>query len=142
MDFTTCAKAAVFTTTGFVSSMLTHFFGGFDTLLQALVVFMAIDIISGWLAAVLKRSNKSSTGRLSSTAGFYGLIKKGCILLIIIVAVYLDILLGTSGVTRDAAIIAFILNELLSILENMGKIGIKIPAPIADVLDVLNKKDK
>jgi len=135
-------KTSTFTAVGLFASMVSSLLGGFDALLQALLVFMAVDIISGWTSAIaFKTSDKSQTGRLSSAAGFRGLVKKGCILLIIIVAVYLDILLGTSGITRDAVIIAFALNELVSIMENMSKMGIKMPKPIANALDILNKKE-
>jgi toxin secretion/phage lysis holin len=110
-------------------------------LLQTLVLFMAIDLISGIISAVVfKCSTKTETGRLSSRAGIQGLFKKGSCLLLIIVAVHLDVLLGTNSLTRDAVIIAFCMNELISILENMGSMGIKMPAPLVNALENLHKK--
>ena len=131
-------KAACLALAGAAGGILVQWMGGFDQLLRALVVFMAIDFITGWLAAaVFKCSKKTESGRLSSAAGFRGLVKKGCILLMIIVAVHLDNLLGTNSLTRDAIIIAFILNELLSILENMGMMGVKLPEPLTNALALL-----
>ncbi|MCL2456948.1 MAG: phage holin family protein [Defluviitaleaceae bacterium] len=126
-------RGVVFTSTGLLASLLSQFFGGFDMLLQTLVLFMAVDLISGLISAAVFK-------KISSRAGIKGLFKKGSCLLLIVVAVHLDALLGTNSLTRDAVIIAFCLNELISILENMGKIGIKMPAPIIDALEILSKK--
>ena len=136
-------RTAALSIAGILISLASTLLGGFDMLLQTLVVFMVIDFCTGWLAAaVFNCSDKTPTGRLSSVACFHGLIKKAASLMIIIVAVYLDALFGTAGLTRDAAIIALSLNELLSIIENMGCIGIKIPAPIVNAMDLLNKSKK
>lgn len=135
--FRGCALSAA----GLAASFLGRAFGGFDLLLQTLVLFMAIDLVTGIVSAVFfKCSTKTETGRLSSFAGLRGLIKKGCCLLFIVAAVHLDELLGTQSLTRDAVIIAFCLNELISILENMGHMGIKMPAPILNALETLSTK--
>lgn len=134
-------RVLLLTGAGLVSSLFARLLGGFDALLQALIVFMVVDFILGWLqAAVFCTSYKSASGRLSSRAGFRGIVKKSCYFLAVIVAVYLDHLMGTTGIARDASIVAFSLNELLSIVENMGAIGIKIPAPIASAIDGLSKE--
>lgn len=140
MDIFIQARALAFGAAGVVASMASHFLGGFDMLLQALVVFMAVDFAAGTMAAMLKCSDKSDTGRLSSGACRKGIIKKCSVFMIIIVAVYLDMLLNTNGITRDAVIIAFALNELLSIVENMAKMGVKLPPQILSAIDVLNKR--
>ena len=128
-------------TAGIIISLGSTMFGGLDMLLQTLVVFMVIDFFSGWIAAaVFSCSSKTETGKLSSSAGFRGIIKKSASLLIVIIAVYLDALLGTGSLTRDAAIIGLSLNELLSIIENMGQMGIKIPYPIVNAIDILSRK--
>jgi len=133
-------KAAILTATGTVGGVFAKLLGGFDNMIMALIVFMAVDIISGWLAAAFfKASKKTKSGRLSSSAGFRGLVKKGCVLMLVVVAVHLDGLLGTNSLTRDAIIIAFSANELLSILENMGNMGIKLPDALTNALDMLGK---
>jgi len=133
-------KAALLTAAGTAGGVLAKLLGGFDHMLMALIVFMAVDTISGWLAAIFfKASKKTKSGRLSSSAGFRGLVKKGCVLMLVVVAVHLDGLLGTNSLTRDAVIIAFSANELLSILENMGTMGIKLPDVLVNALDILGK---
>ncbi|MCL1862847.1 MAG: phage holin family protein [Defluviitaleaceae bacterium] len=129
----TLYKSCTLYTTGLVISIFQYLFGGFDMLLQTLVVLMAIDLLSGLINAVILR-------RLSSRAGIHGLLKKAACFLLIIAAVHLDALLGTNTLTRDAVIIAFCLNELISILENAGEMGIKMPAPLVNAMELLNKK--
>ncbi|MCL2225627.1 MAG: phage holin family protein [Defluviitaleaceae bacterium] len=132
------ARFCAVTAAGLAASILGIAFGGFDMLLQTLLLLMAVDMISGIISAVVFRcSTKTESGRLSSRAGIQGFFKKGCCLMLIIVAVHLDALIGTGTLTRDAAIIAFCVNELISIMENMGNMGIKMPAPIMNALDVL-----
>ena len=126
-------RGTVFTSTGLIAGLFSQLFGGFDMLLQTLLLFMAVDFISGIVSAFIFK-------QLSSSAGTKGFFKKGSCLLLIVVAVHLDALLGTNGITRDAVIIAFCANELISILENMGKIGIKMPEPILNALEILGKK--
>ena len=120
---------------GFVAMLL----GGWDTALITLVIFMAVDFITGIIGAALGKSKHSWTGHLSSKAGWYGLAKKFCTLLIIVVAVRVDILIGTTYV-RDATCIGFCLNELLSIVENTSLIGIPYPEAIKKGIEVLQKK--
>jgi toxin secretion/phage lysis holin len=131
-------RSCTLTVAGLATSLISRAFGGFDMLLQTLLLLMAVDMISGIICAVVFQcSAKTESGRLSARAGAQGFFKKGCCLLLIVVAVHLDALLGTGNLTRDAAIIAFCVNELISIMENMGVMGIKMPAPIINALDVL-----
>lgn len=101
---------------------------------------MAADYITGILvAAVFKKSPKTETGALESKAGWKGLIRKGVTLLVVLVACRLDIEHGTTYI-RDAVIIAFIVNEGVSLLENAGLMGVPIPPVILNAIDMLKKK--
>ena len=121
---------------GFTASIL----GGWDTALQVLVIFMVIDYITGIVVAgVFKKSKKSSNGALESFAGLKGIFKKGMMLLIVLIGHQLDILMGTDFV-RYVVIIGFISNELISITENAGLMGVPVPAVIKKAIDILNKK--
>ena len=79
------------------------------------------------VAAVFKRSDKSEGGRLDSGAGFRGLCKKGAELVLVLLAVRLDALTGSGQYARMAVLIFFIGNEGLSILENLGLMGVLTP---------------
>lgn len=70
-----------------------------------------------------------------------GLIRKGVYLLIILVAYRLDLSLGANYI-RTAVIIAFIVNEVISIIENAGVMGIPIPGVITRAIEVLKKKSE
>lgn len=128
---------------GIVGSMITTLFGEWSAGLTTLIFFMAIDYVSGLLVAgVFKASTKSETGALNSKAGFKGLCKKGMILLFVLIAYRLDLLIGTDYI-RDAAIIGFCVNELISIVENAGLMGIPLPPVLIKAIDVLiNREDK
>ena len=76
---------------GFIATLL----GGWDSALATLVVFMGIDFVTGLVTAVMGKSKHSRSGTLNSKAGWIGLAKKFCILLMVVVGVRIDILLGT-----------------------------------------------
>ena len=125
---------------GLIGSAIASFFGGWDAGLATLLIFMAIDYVSGLIVAgVFHTSNKTDTGALESRAGFKGLCRKGMTLLFVLVAYRLDLVIGTNYI-RDAVIIAFIANETISLVENAGLMGIPLPAVIIKAIDVLQKK--
>ena len=126
--------------TGIVGAFIASIFGGWDKGLATLIVFMAIDYISGLVVAgVFKKSPKSETGALESRAGFKGLCRKCMTLLFVLIAYRLDMMIETNYI-RDAVIIAFCANELISITENAGLMGVPIPEVISKAIDVLQKK--
>ena len=133
-------ETAIMGTIGVVGGIISTLFGGWDSSLTTLVIFMAIDYITGLIVAgVFKKSEKTETGALESKAGFKGLCRKGVTLLIVLVACRLDMAIGTTFV-RDATVIAFIANETISIIENAGLMGIPIPKVIVKSIDVLKSK--
>ena len=134
-------KETICTIVGIVGSFIAGLFGGWDASMVTLLLFMGVDYITGLAVAACGRSPKSDTGRLSSKIGWRGLAKKCVSLLLVLVAVRLDITLGTSYI-RDAVCIAFIANELLSITENAGLLGVPLPAVITKAIDLLQSKGK
>lgn len=133
-------KQMICTAIGAVGSFIASIFGGWDTALATLLIFMAVDYITGLLVAgVFHASPKSENGALESKAGFKGLIRKGLVLVIILVACRMDMLLGVNYI-RDAACIAFIVNELISMVENFGLMGVPFPEPIKEAIELLQKK--
>lgn len=141
-------KSLICSVAGAVGSAVACLFGGWDASVITLLIFMVIDYISGLVVAgVFHKSNKSETGALESRAGWKGLIKKCVTLIFIIVAVRLDILTLQLGLLpggnyiRDAVCIAFILNELISITENAGLMGVPIPTAITKAIELLKSKE-
>ena len=120
---------------GFIATLL----GGWDSALATLVVLMGIDFVTGLVTAVMGKSKHRRSGPLNSKAGWIGLAKKFCILLMVVVGVRIDILLGTTYI-RDTVCISFCLNELLSIIENTTLMGIPYPPAIKKAIDVLQTK--
>ena len=100
---------------------------------------LGVDFVTGVVTAAMGKSKHSDSGTLNSKAGWVGLAKKFCILLMVVVGVRIDILLGTNYI-RDAVCISFCLNELLSIVENMSLMGVPFPPAMKKAIDVLQTK--
>lgn len=129
------------TAVGVVGSIISTAFGGWSSAITTLVIFMAVDYISGLITAgIFHKSNKTESGKLESRAGWKGLCRKGITLLIVLVACRLDIIFNTTFI-RDATAIAFICNEGISIIENAGLMGINIPDVIKNAIEILKEKN-
>lgn len=125
---------------GAVGGIVATLFGGWSAGMTTLILFMAIDYLSGLIVAgVFKQSPKSDSGALESRAGWRGLCRKGMTLLFVLIAYRLDLLIGTNYI-RDAVVIGFCANELLSIIENAGLMGLPLPPIIVKALDILKTK--
>lgn len=133
-------KNGLCTVIGTVGGLIASLFGGWDTALATLLIFMAVDYVTGLIVAgVFHKSQKTESGALESRAGWKGLCRKGTSLLVVLVAYRLDLVIGSNFV-KDATIIAFIANETISIIENAGLMGAPIPAVIVKAIDVLKQK--
>lgn len=127
---------------GLIGGTIATLFGGWDNSLTTLVIFMAIDYITGLIVAgVFNKSEKTENGALESRAGFKGLCRKGVMLLIVLVACRLDMTL-CSDFVRDCVIIAFIANETISIIENASLMGIPMPKVLVNAIELLKAKAK
>lgn len=125
---------------GLAAGMLSWLVGGFDTPILALLICMGADYVTGLIVAgVFHASPKTSGGGLDSRVGWKGLARKFVTLLIVVVANLVDLMLGL-GYIRDAVIAAFCTNECISILENGGLMGIRIPAVLRAALEKLNQE--
>lgn len=110
--------------------------------LKILLLLMVIDLIVGFtVSAVWHKSSKTKSGKVSSKVMFKGIVKKILTLVLVVVAYQIDILLGYD-VIRHVAIIAFIVQEIISIIENVAITGIKAPDVITKALDVLERSVK
>ena len=133
-------KNGLCTVIGTVGGFIASLFGGWDTALATLLIFMAVDYVTGFIVAgVFHKSQKTESGALESRAGWKGLCRKGTSLLVVLVAYRLDLVIGSNFV-KDATIIAFIANETISIIENAGLMGAPIPAVVVKAIDVLKQK--
>lgn len=125
---------------GIGAGVLSWLVGGFDTPVLALVICMGADYVTGLIVAgVFHTSPKTSGGGLDSRVGWKGLARKFVTLLIVVVANLADVLLGLEYL-RDAVIAGFSANECISILENAGLMGIRIPGALRDALEKLGQE--
>ncbi|NKQ20485.1 holin family protein [Brevibacillus laterosporus] len=112
---------------------VTFLFGGWSYLLTVLIVFVCIDYGSGVAAG-------AAEGKLKSKIGLIGIARKLFIFGIIAIAHMLDTALGDQHVIRSATIFFYMANELLSILENAGRIGLPVPDVVKRAVEVLKDK--
>ncbi|ATH91768.1 MULTISPECIES: holin family protein [Bacillus] len=115
-------------------------FGGWSILLTILSFLVIIDYGSGLAAAGVN-------GEMKSRVGFIGITRKVFIFVIVAVAHMIDLLLIESGIemgflVMTVTIVFYCINELISITENAGKMGVYVPEPITKAIEVLKQKNK
>lgn len=133
-------KEGICTGIGVIGSIIASAFGGWDTGFVTLLIFMGIDYFSGLVVAgVFHKSNKTESGALESKAGWKGLCRKCMTLLFVLIAYRLDLAIGVDYI-RNAVIIGFMANELISIVENAGLMGLPLPDAINKAIDVLTEQ--
>ena len=117
-----------------IGGWLGYFLGGMDGLMIALIIFMALDYITGLMCAVIDK-------KLSSAVGFKGVCKKVLILMLVGAANILDVyVIGTGSALRGVVVCFYLSNEGLSLLENAAHIGLPVPEKLKDVLAQLHNR--
>lgn len=104
--------------------------GGIDHLIKALVIFMVIDYILGLMVSLIVKNTESKKM-------FKGLIKKTAMGLMVIAAVQLDTATESGNFMRNAMILFLIGMEGISMIENLGKLGIRVPKFLANAFTQL-----
>ncbi|MBQ3000773.1 MAG: phage holin family protein [Oscillospiraceae bacterium] len=127
---------------GVLGGGLSLLFGPWTSDLSALTVCMAVDLLSGMAVALFfHKSKKTATGAYSSAYGFKGLCKKAMLLSVVAVGHQMDLVLSADYI-RTALCVGFLSNEVLSIAENAGLMGIPLPRVLTRALEVLNSKEE
>jgi toxin secretion/phage lysis holin len=116
-------------------SVTSYMFGGWGSLISVLTFMIIIDYITGVIAAGIER-------KLSSRLGFRGIAQKILIFALISVAHMIDRVIGVEHLIRDATIFFYIVNEIISIIENAKRAGLPIPEFLIKVIDLLKTKAK
>ena len=117
-----------------IGGWLGYFLGGMDGLMIALVVYMALDYITGLMCAV-------SDKKLSSTVGFKGICKKVLIVMLVDVAHVVDMyVVGSGNALRSAVVCFYLSNEGVSLLENAAHLGLPSPEKLKEVLEQLHDR--
>lgn len=119
-----------------ISVVLTTFVylvGGIDVAMKSLLIVIVIDYITGVMSAIYNR-------KLNSTIGLKGILKKFSYLIIVSLSVILDRIVGDTGAIRTLIIYFFVANDGISIVENIGKMGVPLPKKLTEVLEQLRNK--
>ena len=118
------------------------FFTGIPVIMWVLIGMMSLDYITGLITGALGVSNKTEGGKLSSRAAFEGLVKKGVVLMVVLLAVLIDLAIANSSgvsfnVVTGATCLWFIASEGVSVLENAAELGVPIPGILRKALEIL-----
>ena len=119
-----------------ISIILTTFVylvGGIDIAMKSLLIVIVIDYITGVISAIYNK-------KLNSTIGLKGILKKFSYLIIVSLSVILDRIVGDTGAIRTIVIYFFVANDGISIVENIGKMGVPLPKKLTEVLEQLRNK--
>lgn len=120
---------------GGIITAVSGFLGGMDGIMYALIAFISIDYITGVAVAVKQH-------KLSSEVGFWGLVRKVCIIALVGVSHFVDVyVMHTGDIFRTAIALYYIGNEGVSLLENMGNLGVPLSKKLKDVLEQLKNDD-
>ena len=133
-----------------ISSLISNWLKLIGPVIVLLIILMVVDYISGMLASkkeALEHPGDPSYG-WSSKKSILGIYKKVGYILTIFAAVCTDYLifrvLGEIGVTYQSNTLfgllvttCFIVNEILSVLENAGRMGVELPESLKKVLSTL-----
>ena len=121
---------------GGIVTVLSAFLGGLDGVIYTLIGFMGIDYITGVMSAAKSK-------RLSSEVGFWGLVKKVCMIALVGVANLVDVsVVGSGNALRTCVVLYLIGNEGLSLLENMTRLGVPFPKKLIDMLAQLKNSNE
>lgn len=114
-------------------ALVGYAFGGWSLMIQLLLWFVIVDWLTGWAAAWIN-------GQLKSRVGYYGIARKIAIFLMVALSHFIDMALGGLQYFQNAVIFFYLANELLSILENVGRMGLPVPAVLRNAIEIFNKK--
>lgn len=121
-------------TVAFIGVIVSDYLGGWDNAMKILVLLMVIDYVSGMLGAF---KNKS----LNSEVMFWGGVRKGIVFFVIALAAACDQLLGGQApVFRTLALYFYAGREGLSVIENLGVLGVPMPTALTQFLEQLRQR--
>ena len=115
---------------GFIGKQI----GGFDALMVTLLTFIAMDYITGVMKAIVNK-------KVSSEIGYKGIFKKVLIIFMVAVSHELDSIFNNTGI-RYLVITFYIINEVISIVENASILGLPIPKKIKNTLNTIKTDQK
>lgn len=118
---------------GTVGGFLAYWLGGLDAILICLIAMIVLDYITGVLAAVYN-------GTVSSEIGWKGIVKKVITMLVVALAFIIETATGNTFAIREIVIMFFIVNEAISMLENVTATGIKIPDKLKSILEQIKQE--
>lgn len=126
-------SAVVKTISTALGSLMGYMFGGWNMFMNLLLWLVVLDWLTGWGAAWIN-------GELKSRKGYHGIARKVAIFALVAVSHFIDIILGGQQYFQNAVVFFYLANELLSIIENVGRMGVPVPKILRKAIEVFNEK--
>jgi toxin secretion/phage lysis holin len=119
-----------------LGTFVSTYLGDWDTVLKLVVLLMIIDYVTG-LAGALK------TRTVNSDVMFWDGVRKGIVLLVVVLAVMCDQFVGNSTpIFRTLVLYFYIGREGVSVVENMGTLGVPLPTVLTNFLEQFHQKNE
>ncbi|MFB6475788.1 holin family protein [Paenibacillus glucanolyticus] len=109
-----------------------YMFGGWNMLMNLLLWLVVLDWLTGWAAAWIK-------GELKSRKGYHGIARKVAIFGLVVISHFIDVILGGQQYFQNAVVFFYLANELLSIIENVGRMGVPVPKVFRRAIEEFNE---
>lgn len=109
-----------------------YMFGGWNMLMNLLLWLVVLDWLTGWAAAWIK-------GELKSRKGYHGIARKVAIFGLVVISHFIDVILGGQQYFQNAVVFFYLANELLSIIENVGRMGVPVPKIFRKAIEEFNE---
>jgi len=138
-------KERIVQTVAALGGAVASFFTGIPPIMWVLVAVMSLDYVTGLVCGAMGVSPKTENGGLESRAALKGLLKKGIIILVVLLAALLDraVTLGAGiefAAVTGATCLWFIASEGLSVVENAARMGVPIPKILLSALELFKSK--
>jgi toxin secretion/phage lysis holin len=115
--------------------VLVYIFGTWHELFGVFIALWFFDVITGLVAA-------GKNGKISSIRGLIGIAKKVLIFSLIATSHIADMVLDTGDVIRNSTLMWFVVNEMISIIENAMRAGVPVPPKLKEAIDLLKEKKR
>lgn len=130
----TVREVGLYGAVGFIGGSIAKAYGGWSPVMTLLIILMASDYLTGVLASLKEKKG------IKSSVSFWGLLKKGLMMLSVLIANHIDIVMNTQ-IVMNASIYFWYANEVISLTENYARLGLPLPDVIKDKIAILKNKE-
>lgn len=122
-----------------IGAWFAQLYGGWNGAMTTLLIAVVADFFTGIMCGWLNKSPHTESGGVSSRVMREGMVQKVFIFVVLLLAARLDMVMNVT-IWKDAACIYYIAEEALSIIENVGRLGVPIPEKLKNAIEALKSE--